>query len=218
MEEIKEVEEKEPWYKGPIKYILGIFLLLLIVLMVLPYYTVKLDPEPKKIPAVEEVLLTDVVLSNKSFTLKTRQDFIEFLDPTEPVIKQAANKIVSVGCERSRVCNAKAIYYFVRDNIQYVNDPVNFEYIEEPREVLVTKAADCESGTMLMASLMESIGIDSELVFIPGHAFLRIKLDDALKRYKQDGYVYLDWTCKICSFGEIPYQNVDAHKEFLDVY
>ncbi len=216
MEEIEE--EKEPWYKGPIKYILGIFLMLLIVLMVLPSYTVKLDPEPKRVATVEEVLLSDVVLSNKSFTLKTRQDFIEFLEPNDPVIKQAADKIVTIGCQSSRVCYAKAIYYFVRDNIQYVNDPVNFEYIEEPKEVLVTKAGDCESGTMLMDSLMESIGIDSEMVFIPGHAFLRIKLKDALKRYKQEGYVYLDWTCKNCRFGEIPYQNVNVRKEVLDVY
>ena len=218
MEEIKEVEEKEPWYKGPIKYILGIFLLLLIVLMILPSYTVKLDPEPKRIATVEEVLLTDVVLSNESFTLKTRQDFIEFLDPNDPVIKQAADRIVTIGCEYSRVCNAKAIYYFVRDNIQYVSDPVNFEYIEEPKEVLVTQSGDCESGTMLMASLFESIGIDAEIVFIPGHAFLRIKLDEALKRYKRDNYVYLDWTCKSCSFGEIPMKNVNVKKEVLDVY
>lgn len=218
MEEEQVEEEKEPWYKGPIKYILGIFLMLLIVLMVLPSYTVKLDPEPKRIATVEEVLFTDIVLSNKSFILKTRQDFIEFLEPNDPVIKQAADKIVTIGCQSSRVCYAKAIYYFVRDNIQYVNDPVNFEYIEEPKEVLVTKAGDCESGTLLMAALFESIGIDSEMVFIPGHAFLRIKLKDALKRYKQGGYVYLDWTCKSCKFGEIPLQNVNARKEFLDIY
>lgn len=217
MEE-EAIEEKEPWYKGPIKYILGIFLILLIVLMVLPYYTVKLDPEPKRIASVEEVLFTDVVLSNKSYTLKTRQDFIEFFNPRDPVIKQAANRIVTLGCESGRVCYAKAIYYFVRDNIQYVSDPVNFEYIEEPKEVLVTKAGDCESGTLLMAALMESIGIDSEIVFITGHAFLRIKLKEALKRYKRDNYVYLDWTCKSCGFGEIPFQNIDKRKEFLDVY
>ncbi len=214
----EKIIEEEPWYKGPLKYILGIFLIFLIVLMVLPHYTVKLDPEPKRIAKVEEVLLTNIVLSNKSYTLKTRQDFVDFLNKNDPVIKQAADKIVTIGCEESRVCNAKAIYYFVRDNIQYVNDPVNFEYVEEPREVLVTKAADCESGTFLLASLMKAIGIDSELVFIPGHAFLRIKLDEALKRYKRDGYVYLDWTCKSCKFGEIPYQNINARKEFLEIY
>ncbi len=212
----EQIEEKEAWYKGPIKYILGIFLVFLIVLMVLPNYTVKLDPEPKKIVSVDEVILTDVVLSNKSFSLKTRNDFVEFLK-VDPVIKQAANKIVTEGCDNSRVCNAKAIYYFVRDNIEYVSDPVNFEYVEEPKEVLVTKGGDCESGTLLMAALMESVGIDAELVFIPGHAFLRIKLDEAMKRYKREDYVYLDWTCKQCGFGEIPMKNVNVRNDFLDV-
>lgn len=218
MEENNIEEEKEPWYKGPIKIILGIFLLFLIVLMVLPVYTVKLDPEPTRVASLDEVILTDVVLSNESFTLKTRQDFNDFLDSRDPVIKQAANRIVTIGCERSRICNAKAIYYFVRDNIEYVNDPVNFEYIEEPREVLINKAADCESGSLTLAAMLESIGIDAELVFIPGHAFLRIKLDEAMKRYKQDDYVYLDWTCKQCGFGEIPMKNVGVRKEVLDVY
>lgn len=210
-------EEQEHWYKGPLKYILGIFLIFLIILMVLPNYTVKLDPQPKRIASIEEVILTDVVLSNKSYTLKSKQDFVDIVNPNEPVIKQAANKIVTIGCDNSRVCNAKAIYYFVRDNIEYVNDPVNFEYVEEPKEVLVTNAADCESGTLLMASLLESVGIDAEIVFVPGHAFLRIKLDEAMKRYKREGYVYLDWTCGSCDFGEVPVKNFNERQEFLDV-
>ncbi len=32
--------------------------------------------------------------------------------------------------------------YFVRNNIQYVKDPVNFEYVEDPKTCLATKTGD----------------------------------------------------------------------------
>ena len=55
---------------------------------------------------------------------------------------------------------------------------------------------------------MGAIGLEYELVFIPNHVFLRIKLDKALKRYKIGDWTYLDWTCKTCDFGEIPPNNM----------
>ena len=107
---------------------------------------------------------------------------------------------------------------FVRDNIEYVSDPVAKEYIESPVELLQTRGGDCESGTLLLAALEESIGIDSEIVLIPGHAYLRIKLPSALNKYKLDGdWVYLDWTCNNCDFGEIPYKNVGRESSYLKV-
>ena len=42
-------ELKEPWYKGPIKYIIMLFLVLIIILWIVPDYSIKLDPEPKTI-------------------------------------------------------------------------------------------------------------------------------------------------------------------------
>jgi len=62
---------------------------------------------------------------------------------------------------------------------------------------------DCESGSIALANLLEAIGVSTEFVFIPQHALLRINLPEASKRYKIDGYVYLDWTCKNCKFGEV---------------
>ncbi|MBU1850397.1 MAG: transglutaminase-like domain-containing protein, partial [Nanoarchaeota archaeon] len=156
-------------------------------------------------------------LSNKTYHISTVQDFKEFVDPTNPVIKRTANLIATKTCSGERVCQAKAMYYFVRDNIEYVPDPVNFEYVEPAVEVLFSKGADCESGTFLLASLLESIGVDTELVFVPKHAFLRAKIPDALKSYKIEGWVYLDWTCKNCEFGEIPLGNSFEKRTFLDV-
>ena len=206
------IEEKEPWYRGPVKYIIMLFLILLMVLWVFPSYSVKLDPEPKRIVTINEVLPASFVVENKNFS-----DFRNFIEPNDPIIKQIATKIATLSCDSGIVCHAKAVYYFVRDNIEYVADPVDFEYVEDPTEVLSSAGGDCESGTLLLASLMEAIGVDAELVFIPNHAFLRIKLDDALKKYKTGEWIYLDWTCKNCDFGEIPLSDKNKEMRFLGV-
>jgi len=211
---MEEIQEQEPWYKGPIKYILAIFLLLLIVLWLVPSYSVKLDPEPKNIPNVDafDKILSDAKVGERTDNLN---EAVKFLNPSDPVIKQIATTISSSSCEQSRICHAKALYYFVRDNIEYVSDPVGKEYIESPVEVLKSKGSDCESGSLLLAVLEESVGIESEIVLIPGHAYLRINLPNALNKYKRDGWIYLDWTCKRCEFGEVPYQNIGKEVRVL---
>jgi len=211
VEEIIE-EEKEPWYKGPIKYIIVLFLLLLIVIWYFPVESIKLDPEPSRIPTIEEVLPPDFKLENETIEIKQNSDFYSYIKPYDPTIKQIANKIATISCDGNQLCQAKAVYYFVRDNIEYVADPLGFEYVESPKEALDIKSSDCEGGAILLASLLGAIGLDYELVFIPSHVFLRIKLDKALKRYKIGDWVYLDWTCKGCKFGEVPLED----KRYID--
>jgi len=206
MEEHEEIieEEKDPWYKGPIKYIMMTFLLLIIVLWYFPKESIKLDPEPIKIPTIEEVLPQNFKLENQTIKINTQNDLYSYIKPNDPMIKQIATKIATLSCDGSQVCQTKAIYYFVRNNIEYVADPLFLEYIEDPKELMITQGGDCESGTLLLSSLLGAIGINYELVFIPSHVFLRIKLNKALKRYKINDWVYLDWTCKNCDFGELP--------------
>jgi len=212
IEETKEIESEiiedlEPWYKGPIKYILAIFLILILTLWYIPNYAIKLDPSPSKIPQISEVLPNNIVLENTTVQINNKEDFVKLVNPKDPVIKQTANKISSISCEGNKICHAKAIYYFVRNNFDYISDPVNQEYIEDPKEFLTSGGGDCESGTILLSALLESIGISTELVFIPNHAFLRINLPEASRRYKINEHVYLDWTCENCEFGEIPLSN-----------
>lgn len=213
MEEKEIEEEQEPWWKGPIKWIMAIFLVLMIVLWVFPYYSVRLDPEPKVVPKLEDVIPENIVLENKTYS-----DYKGAVNPTDPVIKQIASKVSSMACDGNKVCQAKAVYYFVRDRYSYIADPIKKEYIEDPKEFLFVGGGDCESGSIALASLMEAIGINAQLVFVTGHAYARIELPNALKRYKLDeDWVYLDWTCKDCEFGEIPWKNVKKEAVYLEV-
>ena len=198
--------EKEPWYRGPIKIIIMLFLLLIISMWVFSYYAVKIDPQPGRIPGINEAFIQnfEVNISNKKII--TKNDFYGLINPNDPVVKQTADRVVNIACESSsKVCHAKAIYYFVRDNFQYVSDPNAFEYVKDARESLVTKTIDCEDGAILLSSLLEAVGIQTEFVFIPGHVYIQAYLPEAAKRYKnKEGRVSLDVTCKNCEFGEIP--------------
>ena len=210
IEEIKkieneEIEEKEPWYKGPIKFIIMLFLLLIIVMWVFSYYAVKVDPSPKRIPSIGEVFVQNFEVNISTDRNIINKDYRKLIKPNDPVVKLVADKIVSIGCEGSKVCQAKAIFYFVRDNFQYVADPNAFEYVKDPRESLVTRVGDCEDSSVLISNLLEAIGITTKFVFIPGHVYVQAYLPEALKRYKTEGdWVSLDATCKNCEFGRIP--------------
>jgi transglutaminase-like putative cysteine protease len=208
-----EDEVPEESSRSPIVYIIAIFLVLIVVLMVVPYYSVRLDPEPSRVS--RDQIPMSYVPGNKTYLIAEDSDYRSVVIPNEPLIKQAADRIVALACRESTVCQAKALYYFVRDNYQYIADPINHEYVEDPREFMVVGGGDCESGALFLASLLESVGIDAQMVFVPNHALLRIRLD-APKKYQRDGWIYLDWTCSQCGFGEIPQQALQ-NARYLEV-
>ncbi len=202
MEKIEEKEEPKPWWT-PLRIILAIILLLLVVLMVIPYYAVKLDPEPKDIPSIEEVVSADLMPENR-INISTRSDYYKLVNPNDQEIKMIADKIASYGCDSNKICQTKAIYYFVRNNIIYISDPP-YEYVKGAKETLITKGGDCDDHAVLLANLMEAIGVKTEFIFKPNHVYNKIYLPQAREGYKIKGtdWIELDATCKICDFGEI---------------
>jgi transglutaminase-like putative cysteine protease len=207
-------EEQELWYKGPIKWILAIFLIFILILMIVPRYAVKLDPEPKLIPNLGEVLPLNITIINNS--VNNREDFLKLVKPNDPIIKQVADKISTLSCNSNKICQAKAIFYFIRDNFDYISDPNRFEYVKSARESLISGGGDCDDASVLLANLEEAIGVKTRFVFIPGHVYLEIWLPKALNKYKtEDDWISIDPTCKNCEFGEIPYQNINKNKQYL---
>ena len=217
MPEIDEIEEQEPWWKGPIKYILGFFLLFIIILMVIPYTAVRLDPEPKNIPALHSLVLNVNKTIVGNITVVSKYEYNKLLQPNDPFVKQIADRIVTSSCEAKRICHAKALYYFVRDSFQYVSDPYVYEYVKTAPESLVSQGGDCDDAAVLLANLEQAVGIPTRFVFIPGHVYIQIYLPEALRRYKdKEGWINLDPTCSYCEFGEIPYTNIDKKKTIVN--
>ena len=207
----------KPRRLGPLKWIIGLFLVLIIIAWVVPTYTIKLNPEPRDIPTISGVVYGLNLNNNLSANFTSRQDWKALVDPYDPIVKQIATRIAVQSCEGNQICHAKAVYYFVRDNIEYVSDPVRKDYVEYPTELLNSGGGDCESGAILLAALEEAIGVNAQLVFIPNHALVRIQLPKAPDTYKRNGWIYLDWTCSDCEFGKIPLSSLAERETYLDV-
>ena len=199
-----ELVKDIPWWKGPIKYILGMFLILMLVLWLVPYYSVKLDPSPNVIPKLEDVVPQDVVVNESHAT----EISINMVNGRDPVVKEVADKIVVRACKKEgKICHAKALFYFVRDNFEYISDPTAYEYVKTAKESLVNGGGDCDDSSVLLASLLDAIGVRIRFVFVPNHVYVQAYLPETLKRYKVDGdMVNLDPACKSCDFGEVSWK------------
>ena len=226
LEAEKEVEHEEH-HKDHIalqekrkKIIVGILALLLLLMFLawyLPSDFVKLDPEPKNIPKLSEFHF-DIQQKNITHTeIKDIEEYNLLISPEDPLIKDLADSIVTQSCaSNERACFAKALFYFVRDNFEYVNDPLAFEYVKSAPESLMTQGGDCDDASVLLANLMRSIGINTRFVFIPGHVYVQVQIPEATRKYKDENdWINVDATCKNCAFGEIPFQNVKVEKQYV---
>jgi len=203
---------------NPFSYLLILILLLLIIMMAVPFYGIKLDPEPKNIPSLSDVSphsIRELSDSNPGLSSGTRVNMLKMLIPDHQAVRNMAARIATQSCSDSDVCYAKALFYFVRDEIQYVGDPPN-DYFESPFETLYSGGADCDGMAILLANMELAVGIPTRFAFTPGHVYVQVKMDDAPKKYKDpDGWISLDPTCSDCEFGELPYSTLNKKKEFL---
>jgi hypothetical protein len=221
-EDDNEDHEEEPRKRSFLYTILSIAFVLLLILSIVPIYSIKFDPMPKNIPTLDEVV-TEFKEINNTIKVKTQKDFYQLLEANNPFIKQVAVKVATEGCsdgmggDRAKLCQAKAIYYFVRNNIKYVSDPSfpKDDYIEMASEVLYTGGSDCDGMAVLLASMESAIGLPTRFAFVPGHVYIWVYLEDAPKKYYVDkadnyGWIRLDATCKSCEFGVIMDEYKDA--------
>ncbi len=210
-QEEEHFETHDPWYKGPVKIMIGIFLLLLIVMWLVPFYGVKQNPEPNYLPTLENLNIPELTVPNI-----TSNDIRSYIQTTSE-IKQIADKIVTLSCkETHKVCNAKAMFYFVQKNFNYLNDPLAFEYYKTPQESFNSNSGDCDDASILLSSLLQSVGLQTRFVFVLKHVYVQVKISEAKSSYKdEDGWINLDATCQSCNFGEVSYTYSDAKKTYL---
>ena len=84
------------------------------------------------------------------------------------------------------------------------------------KESLVNGGGDCDDASVLVASLLESIGVKTRFVFVTNHVYVQAYLPDALSRYKaDDDWVNLDAVCSNCKFGEISQSTFEKEKSYV---
>jgi hypothetical protein len=232
-----DLGEKKRLLDGPLRMIIGLFLVMLMIFWLVPYYYVKQNPSPRYIPSIDEVMqgidlersrAREENITLKVSSLTSSKDMYRLVvDPRDQDVKMIADRIASIACKDLgsgsgyRLCHAKAIFLFVRDRFTYVLDPVRYEYVKTPMGSIRSLGGDCDDASVLLASLLGSIGISTRLVFVPNHVYVEALLPEASmkdKTYKGEDWVALDGACKGCGFGEMSISETlrkDSSKEYV---
>lgn len=114
--------------------------------------------------------------------------FITSADPAVGAFAREACRIVSAETalpfdNQNLAFTAAVIDALGSLGIAYVPDPRNpysrmsgtrgaVDTVQYPRETLAKRTGDCDDTTVLVAALLENIGISTKLIEIPGHIFL----------------------------------------------
>lgn len=232
LEDVKQAEEKieqedrhenheHSHKKQRRKNILWSSIAFLLVLMFLAWYipseSIVLDPEPKHIPTLSELYVEIEKPNATHIPIENIYQYNLLLTPQDPAIKEIADRVVVQSCESNeRICFAKALFYFVRDNFDYVSDPLAFEYVKSARESLVTQGGDCDDASVLLSNLLRSVGFETRFVFIPGHVYVEVYVPQAPQKYKIDSHwISVDATCRNCAFGELHWRSFKAEKRYV---
>jgi hypothetical protein len=118
---------------------------------------------------------------------------------------------------------ARRIFEFVRDEIQYIHDPLGVEEIQFPQKTIRLGSGDCDDKALLLVSLLMAIGFETCLFVadvdndgLPDHVYAGVYIPDAPDHYKPfpqkvlcDGKNFRDWvpldpTYEDSEFGLIP--------------
>ena len=83
-----------------------------------------------------------------------------------PLVRQTAVDVTTGLLQKDRLAEIKALHRFVRDRIRYVRDIHGVETLHTAEKVLQNKAGDCDDKTILLASLLESLGYTTRLVAV----------------------------------------------------
>lgn len=84
-------------------------------------------------------------------------------------IRQLAINLCSGLQSKDYVGEVNALFEYVRDHIRYVQDVADIETLHTPDVVLGQGAGDCDDKSMLLATMLESIGHKCRFVAMSWH-------------------------------------------------
>lgn len=95
-------------------------------------------------------------------------------------IRAAAVRIIWLQGERNELHEVESIFDYVRDSIRYIRDPLCFEAVAHPAQVLALGYGDCDDKSTLLAALLESVGYATRFVIAgyrsnsPEHVYAQV--------------------------------------------
>lgn len=158
------------------------------------------------------------------------EKIVDSVDPTREGIRELATRL-GRRFEAGDFKQARKLYEYVRDEIQYVYDPFGIEEIQSPQVTLKLRSGDCEDQAILLTSLLLAIGFESALLFadanndgLPDHVYSAVYIPKApdytkpfAKKKLNDGKDLHDWipldpTSQDSDFGVIPIEDLEITK------
>lgn len=116
-----------------------------------------------------------------------------------------ARELVQHLPEKAWEAQARVIFFFVRDRVRYVHDPLYVETIAGPLETLKTRAGDCDDKSVLAAALLQAIGHPARFVAVAfdGNPFSHVFVETMVGQKWRP----MELTDRQMPFGEYPEQH-----------
>ncbi len=83
-----------------------------------------------------------------------------------PSVRVTAQQLVRDCASRDASCCVRTLHSWVRDHIKYLPDVRDVETVQTPDYTLELGSGDCDDQSVLMASLVESVGFQSRFLAV----------------------------------------------------
>lgn len=89
------------------------------------------------------------------------------INPAQTIRVKAMDIIKSAGVPpRDYMGEVNALHAFVRDEIRYIQDPLDYELVSTPEKTLELGQEDCDGKSTLLAALLKSTGHPAQFVAV----------------------------------------------------
>ena len=122
--------------------------------------------------------------------------YLSRIDYSDEQINILAIRTVA-GTQDDEVRKTTAILDFVSNKIHYVSDPGDgLEYTKDPVTTLIAGGGDCEDQTLLLCSMLESVGVKTYIAFTDDHVFALVRFSRKLPSLDAKPHLWVDgWPC-----------------------
>ena len=86
-----------------------------------------------------------------------------------------------------------AILDFVSNEINYISDPGDgIEFAKDPVSTLIAGGGDCEDQTLLLCSMLETVGVKTYIAFTDEHVFALVRFSQGYQVPDVAPYLFID--------------------------
>ncbi len=124
--------------------------------------------------------------------------YLQRVDSRNPAVNTLAAQIVEPCDSKDRLCEATMLLSFVTDKVKYRTDPLSRpmegDYPKPPTQTLEAMAGDCEDKSILLLSLLGTIGIPGYMVFEEGHAHALVCFETPIDEMMVERVRFRGWS------------------------